>query len=160
MQCCRFFCSTWFLLFVLEQVSQVICWICNVYAMRLWLQVCVFLDSFWLLWWWIAFLQKGHGIRDSLLKDIRSISRQFFHLPYEEKLKIKLSAATGYRLQHVIIFQCLFLPLSSECIVIDMISYRRCHWMQRISTGWWEHNKRRAGHAWSYWCMLRFYTML
>ncbi|KAL2241652.1 UNVERIFIED_CONTAM: putative 2-oxoglutarate-dependent dioxygenase [Sesamum indicum] len=43
------------------------------------------------------FYVKGHGIRDSLLKDIRSVSRQFFHLPYEEKLKIKLSAATGYR---------------------------------------------------------------
>ncbi|KAL0332199.1 UNVERIFIED_CONTAM: putative 2-oxoglutarate-dependent dioxygenase [Sesamum calycinum] len=43
------------------------------------------------------FYVKGHGIRDSLVKDIRSVSRQFFHLPYEEKLKIKLSAATGYR---------------------------------------------------------------
>ncbi|KAL0450378.1 UNVERIFIED_CONTAM: putative 2-oxoglutarate-dependent dioxygenase [Sesamum latifolium] len=43
------------------------------------------------------FYVKGHGIRDSLVKDIRSISRQFFHLPYEEKLRIKLSAVTGYR---------------------------------------------------------------
>ncbi|KAL0377684.1 UNVERIFIED_CONTAM: putative 2-oxoglutarate-dependent dioxygenase [Sesamum radiatum] len=43
------------------------------------------------------FYVKGHGIRDSLVKDIRSVSHQFFHLPYEEKLKIKLSAATGYR---------------------------------------------------------------
>ncbi|KAG8384348.1 hypothetical protein BUALT_Bualt04G0108800 [Buddleja alternifolia] len=43
------------------------------------------------------FYVKGHGIPDSLLKEIRSISRQFFHLPYEEKLKLKLSAATGYR---------------------------------------------------------------
>ncbi|PIN01119.1 Iron/ascorbate family oxidoreductase [Handroanthus impetiginosus] len=43
------------------------------------------------------FYVKGHGIPDFLVKEIRSISRQFFHLPYEEKLKIKLSAATGYR---------------------------------------------------------------
>ncbi|KAK4488404.1 hypothetical protein RD792_004167 [Penstemon davidsonii] len=43
------------------------------------------------------FYVKGHGIPDYLIKEIRNISRQFFHLPYEEKLKIKLSAATGYR---------------------------------------------------------------
>ncbi|XP_042028828.1 probable 2-oxoglutarate-dependent dioxygenase At3g50210 isoform X1 [Salvia splendens] len=43
------------------------------------------------------FYVKGHGIPDSVLKEIRSISRQFFDLPYEEKLKIKLSPATGYR---------------------------------------------------------------
>ncbi|KAK6116209.1 hypothetical protein DH2020_050005 [Rehmannia glutinosa] len=43
------------------------------------------------------FYVKGHGIPYSLVEEIRSISRQFFHLPYEEKLKIKLSAATGYR---------------------------------------------------------------
>ncbi|CAA0840987.1 Probable 2-oxoglutarate-dependent dioxygenase [Striga hermonthica] len=43
------------------------------------------------------FYVKGHGIPCSLIKEIRSISRQFFHLPYEEKLKIKLSGATGYR---------------------------------------------------------------
>ncbi|KAK6151210.1 hypothetical protein DH2020_016142 [Rehmannia glutinosa] len=43
------------------------------------------------------FYVKGHGIPYSLAEEIRSISRQFFHLPYEEKLKIKLSAATGYR---------------------------------------------------------------
>lgn len=43
------------------------------------------------------FYVKGHGIPDSLIKEIRSISRMFFDLPYEEKLKVKLSAATGYR---------------------------------------------------------------
>lgn len=43
------------------------------------------------------FYVKGHGIPCSLIKEIRSISRQFFDLPYEEKLKIKLSAETGYR---------------------------------------------------------------
>lgn len=42
-------------------------------------------------------MQTGHGIPDSLAEEIRSISRQFFDLPFEEKLKIKLSAATGYR---------------------------------------------------------------
>lgn len=43
------------------------------------------------------FYVRGHGIPDSLVKEIRSISRQFFDLPFEEKLKIKLSAAAGYR---------------------------------------------------------------
>lgn len=42
-------------------------------------------------------LQKGHGIPDSFLKEVRGMAHQFFNLPYEEKLKIKLSAATGYR---------------------------------------------------------------
>ncbi|KAL2522726.1 putative 2-oxoglutarate-dependent dioxygenase [Forsythia ovata] len=43
------------------------------------------------------FYVKGHGIPDSLVKEIRSLSHKFFDLPYEEKLKIKLSAASGYR---------------------------------------------------------------
>ncbi|KAL8473049.1 hypothetical protein ACS0TY_030043 [Phlomoides rotata] len=43
------------------------------------------------------FYVKGHGIPCSLIEEIRSISRQFFHLPYEEKLKIKLYPQTGYR---------------------------------------------------------------
>lgn len=43
------------------------------------------------------FYVKGHGIPESLLKEVRHVTRKFFHLPYEEKLKIKLSAATGYR---------------------------------------------------------------
>ncbi|XP_051126694.1 probable 2-oxoglutarate-dependent dioxygenase At3g50210 [Andrographis paniculata] len=43
------------------------------------------------------FYVKGHGIPESLIEEIRSISRKFFDLPYEEKLKIKLSPATGYR---------------------------------------------------------------
>ncbi|EPS74426.1 2-oxoglutarate-dependent dioxygenase, partial [Genlisea aurea] len=48
------------------------------------------------------FYVKGHGISDDLLKEMRNISRNFFHVPYEEKIKIKLSAATGYRgYQHV-----------------------------------------------------------
>ncbi|KAL1564171.1 putative 2-oxoglutarate-dependent dioxygenase [Salvia divinorum] len=43
------------------------------------------------------FYVTGHGIPDSIVKEIRSISRQFFDLPCDEKLKINLSPATGYR---------------------------------------------------------------
>ncbi|KAH8503335.1 hypothetical protein H0E87_014565 [Populus deltoides] len=43
------------------------------------------------------FYVKGHGIPDSLIKDVKNVTRKFFDLPYEEKLKIKLSAAAGYR---------------------------------------------------------------
>lgn len=43
------------------------------------------------------FYVKGHGIPDSLLKEVRDVTRKFFDLPLEEKLKIKLSSATGYR---------------------------------------------------------------
>ncbi|KAK1368583.1 putative 2-oxoglutarate-dependent dioxygenase [Heracleum sosnowskyi] len=43
------------------------------------------------------FYVKGHGIPSSLLKEVRELSHQFFELPLEEKLKIKLSPATGYR---------------------------------------------------------------
>ncbi|KAM7264174.1 hypothetical protein ACFE04_001857 [Oxalis oulophora] len=43
------------------------------------------------------FYVKGHGIDDSLIKDVRSLSRNFFDLPYEEKLKIKLTPQAGYR---------------------------------------------------------------
>ncbi|XP_011005806.1 PREDICTED: probable 2-oxoglutarate-dependent dioxygenase At3g49630 isoform X2 [Populus euphratica] len=43
------------------------------------------------------FYVKGHGIPDSLIKDVKNVTRKFFDLPYEEKLKIKLSAVAGYR---------------------------------------------------------------
>ncbi|KAJ0454579.1 putative aminocyclopropanecarboxylate oxidase [Helianthus annuus] len=43
------------------------------------------------------FYVKGHGIPDSLIKDVRDITHNFFDLPYEEKLKIELSSETGYR---------------------------------------------------------------
>ncbi|KVI02704.1 Non-heme dioxygenase N-terminal domain-containing protein [Cynara cardunculus var. scolymus] len=43
------------------------------------------------------FYVKGHGIPDSLIKEVRDMTHEFFDLPYEEKLKIKLSDATGYR---------------------------------------------------------------
>ncbi|XP_074264209.1 homoarginine-6-hydroxylase 2-ODD-C23-like [Silene latifolia] len=42
------------------------------------------------------FYVKGHGIPDTLLKEVRDITRQFFYQPLEEKLKIKLSEQTGY----------------------------------------------------------------
>ncbi|XP_009599934.1 homoarginine-6-hydroxylase 2-ODD-C23 [Nicotiana tabacum] len=38
------------------------------------------------------FYVTGHGI-----PQIRSIKHEYFHQPYEDKLKIKLSAETGYR---------------------------------------------------------------
>ncbi|CAI9110210.1 OLC1v1010201C3 [Oldenlandia corymbosa var. corymbosa] len=48
------------------------------------------------------FYVKGHNIPISLIKEVRAIAHEFFDLPYEEKLKSKLSAATGYRgYQHV-----------------------------------------------------------
>lgn len=37
------------------------------------------------------------------MNDIKSIMREYFHQPYEEKIKIKLSAATGYRFVPVVI---------------------------------------------------------
>ncbi|KAJ6740360.1 2-OXOGLUTARATE (2OG) AND FE(II)-DEPENDENT OXYGENASE SUPERFAMILY PROTEIN [Salix purpurea] len=43
------------------------------------------------------FYVKGHGIPDSLIKDVKNVSHKFFDLPYEEKMKIKLSPAAGYR---------------------------------------------------------------
>ncbi|KAK9109276.1 hypothetical protein Sjap_017336 [Stephania japonica] len=43
------------------------------------------------------FYVKGHGIPDSLIKEVRDLTHNFFHLPYDEKLKIKMTAATGFR---------------------------------------------------------------
>ncbi|XP_078438993.1 2-oxoglutarate (2OG) and Fe(II)-dependent oxygenase superfamily protein [Wolffia australiana] len=43
------------------------------------------------------FYVKGHGVSDSLIKNARELTRRFFHLPLEEKVKIKLSRATGFR---------------------------------------------------------------
>jgi isopenicillin N synthase-like dioxygenase len=39
----------------------------------------------------------GHGISESLIKKVREITREFFKLSYEEKLKIKMTPAAGYR---------------------------------------------------------------
>ncbi|KAF4377607.1 hypothetical protein G4B88_006887 [Cannabis sativa] len=43
------------------------------------------------------FYVKGHGVPQSLFNQVKEQTRNFFHLPYEEKVKIKLTPATGYR---------------------------------------------------------------
>ncbi|XP_054823809.1 probable 2-oxoglutarate-dependent dioxygenase At3g50210 isoform X2 [Prosopis cineraria] len=43
------------------------------------------------------FYVKGHGIPATLLKEVKDVTRRFFQLPFEEKMKIKMTAATGYR---------------------------------------------------------------
>ncbi|KAM0943110.1 putative aminocyclopropanecarboxylate oxidase [Dioscorea sansibarensis] len=43
------------------------------------------------------FYVKGHGIPDSLIEEVRGVTRKFFNLPYEEKIKIKMTLASGYR---------------------------------------------------------------
>ncbi|KMZ72204.1 2-oxoglutarate (2OG) and Fe(II)-dependent oxygenase superfamilyprotein [Zostera marina] len=43
------------------------------------------------------FYVKGHGVSDSLIKDVRDLTRIFFHLQDDEKLKIKLTSKTGFR---------------------------------------------------------------
>ncbi|OMP01942.1 hypothetical protein COLO4_11460 [Corchorus olitorius] len=43
------------------------------------------------------FYVKGHGVPESLMKEVRTMGHQFFNLPYEEKLKIKMTPAAGYR---------------------------------------------------------------
>ncbi|CAA0385437.1 unnamed protein product [Arabidopsis thaliana] len=39
----------------------------------------------------------GHGISEDVINKVREITREFFKLPYEEKLKIKMTPAAGYR---------------------------------------------------------------
>ncbi|KAL9326916.1 hypothetical protein ACSQ67_007561 [Phaseolus vulgaris] len=43
------------------------------------------------------FYVKGHGVPETLLKEVRDVTRRFFELPYEEKAKIKMTPAAGYR---------------------------------------------------------------
>ncbi|PIA56577.1 hypothetical protein AQUCO_00700727v1 [Aquilegia coerulea] len=43
------------------------------------------------------FYVKGHGIPDSLVKEVRYVTHKFFQFPYEEKVKIKMTAKTGFR---------------------------------------------------------------
>ncbi|XP_057969144.1 probable 2-oxoglutarate-dependent dioxygenase At3g50210 isoform X2 [Malania oleifera] len=43
------------------------------------------------------FYAKGHGVPDSLLTEVRNATHKFFNRPYEEKIKIKMSSATGFR---------------------------------------------------------------
>ena len=46
----------------------------------------------------LMIVQKGHGIPDSLLKEVKSVAHNFFDLTSEEKKKIETTPATGYRL--------------------------------------------------------------
>jgi len=41
--------------------------------------------------------QIGHGISDDLINKVKEMTHQFFELPYEEKLKIKITPTAGYR---------------------------------------------------------------
>ncbi|XP_023883489.1 probable 2-oxoglutarate-dependent dioxygenase At3g50210 [Quercus suber] len=43
------------------------------------------------------FYVKGHGIPASLLKEVKTVAHKFFDLPYEEKIKIKMTAEAGFR---------------------------------------------------------------
>uniref|UniRef100_A0A7N0VJW1 Non-haem dioxygenase N-terminal domain-containing protein n=1 Tax=Kalanchoe fedtschenkoi TaxID=63787 RepID=A0A7N0VJW1_KALFE len=43
------------------------------------------------------FYATGHGIPDSLIREVRSVTHGYFDLPYDEKTKIKMSPSTGYR---------------------------------------------------------------
>ncbi|KAL0652075.1 hypothetical protein Bca4012_094766 [Brassica carinata] len=40
----------------------------------------------------------GHGISESLMRKVKEMTHRFFELPYEEKLKIKITPAAGYRI--------------------------------------------------------------
>ncbi|KAL1195058.1 putative 2-oxoglutarate-dependent dioxygenase [Cardamine amara subsp. amara] len=39
----------------------------------------------------------GHGISEDLINKVRVVTHQFFELPYEEKLKIKITPSVGFR---------------------------------------------------------------
>ncbi|KAE8693327.1 putative 2-oxoglutarate-dependent dioxygenase [Hibiscus syriacus] len=43
------------------------------------------------------FYVKGHGVPQSLMNEVKDVTHRFFDLPYDEKLKIKLTPSTGYR---------------------------------------------------------------
>ncbi|KAF8104890.1 hypothetical protein N665_0166s0071 [Sinapis alba] len=43
------------------------------------------------------FYVVGHGVSESLMKKVKEMTHRFFELPYEEKLKIKITPAAGYR---------------------------------------------------------------
>lgn len=49
--------------------------------------------------------QKGHGIPETLLKEVKNLTRKFFELPYEEKTKIKMTADKGYRFSGITFFK-------------------------------------------------------
>lgn len=43
-------------------------------------------------------MQKGHGITETMMEDVKKLSKQFFALPTETKKEIELSPERGYRL--------------------------------------------------------------
>ncbi|CAN6283056.1 unnamed protein product [Urochloa humidicola] len=43
------------------------------------------------------FYVKGHGICETLIGEVRDVLHKFFQLPYEEKVKIKMTRQSGYR---------------------------------------------------------------
>ncbi|KAG8056388.1 hypothetical protein GUJ93_ZPchr0002g24995 [Zizania palustris] len=43
------------------------------------------------------FYVKGHGIAESMMTEVRDVTHKFFQLPYDEKLKIKMTPQSGYR---------------------------------------------------------------
>ncbi|KAA3479675.1 putative 2-oxoglutarate-dependent dioxygenase isoform X4 [Gossypium australe] len=73
-------------------------------------QACSQAGFFYAIYWWILEghilmlisgyaldMNKGHGIPETMVKEVRNITHKFFDLPYEEKLKIKMTPAAGYR---------------------------------------------------------------
>lgn len=44
-----------------------------------------------------AGLQKGHGVPGDLMQKVLDVSREFFMLPDEEKLTIKMSSSSHFR---------------------------------------------------------------
>ncbi|KAL6640294.1 hypothetical protein ACP70R_022143 [Stipagrostis hirtigluma subsp. patula] len=43
------------------------------------------------------FYVKGHGISESLMREVRDAAHKFFQLPHGEKMKIKMASQSGYR---------------------------------------------------------------
>ncbi|XP_028550802.1 probable 2-oxoglutarate-dependent dioxygenase At3g50210 isoform X2 [Dendrobium catenatum] len=62
------------------------------------------------------FYVKGHGIPDSLVKEVKNVTRKFFDLPCEEKVKIKMSPKTGYRPEN---------PANFKSLMEEYISLQR-----------------------------------
>jgi len=59
------------------------------------------------------------------MKEVRDVTRKFFHLPYEEKLKIKMTPESGYRFGYLNMSNfslfCLVLWETSDCLFSEGI---------------------------------------
>ncbi|MQL84640.1 hypothetical protein Taro_017154 [Colocasia esculenta] len=42
------------------------------------------------------FYVTGHGVSDSLIKQVKDVTHKFFELPIDEKVRIKMSSTTGF----------------------------------------------------------------